>query len=142
MSIGLVAVMIKQLTAVDDADKIVFLTNLMLTPLSLVPALFVWTWPSLEALLPVLGLGLTAVLGHVALVRGYAATEASLAMTFEFSRLPFSVAIAYLAFGEIIDAWTWVGAAIIFASAVYITRREARLAAERRAAARSSHGQA
>jgi drug/metabolite transporter (DMT)-like permease len=143
MSIGIVAVMIKQLTTVDDPDKIVFLTNLMLTPLSLAPALLVWTWPTLDALLPVLGLGLTAVLGHVALVRGYAATDASLAMTFEFSRLPFSVAIAYFAFGETIDRWTWVGAAIIFASAVYITRREARLAAERRAAAgSSSRGQA
>jgi drug/metabolite transporter (DMT)-like permease len=139
MSIGLVAIMIKQLTAVDDPDKIVFLTNLMLTPLSLVPALFVWTWPSLEALIPVLGLGLTAVLGHVALVRGYAATDASLAMTFEFSRLPFSVAIAYLAFGETIDAWTWMGAAIIFASAVYITRREAKLAAQRAAGGASRH---
>jgi drug/metabolite transporter (DMT)-like permease len=133
MSIGIAVIMIKQLTAVDDPDKIVFLTNLMLTPLALVPALFVWTWPPPEAWLPVLGMGLTAVLGHVTLVRGYAATDASLAMTFEFSRLPFSVAIAYLAFGEVIDAWTWVGAAIIFASAFYITRREARLASQRRA---------
>jgi drug/metabolite transporter (DMT)-like permease len=131
ISVGLVVVMVKQLTTVDDPDKIVFLTNLMLTPLSLVPALFVWTWPSPEALIPVLGLGLTAVLGHIALVRGYAATDASLAMTFEFSRLPFTVAVAYLAFGETIDAWTWAGAAIIFGSAVYITRREARLAAQR-----------
>jgi drug/metabolite transporter (DMT)-like permease len=136
MSIGIAVIMIKQLTAVDDPDKIVFLTNLMLTPLALVPALFVWTWPPPEAWLPVLGMGLTAVLGHVTLVRGYAATDASLAMTFEFSRLPFSVAIAYLAFGEVIDAWTWVGAAVIFASAIYITRREAKLAAERRAAVR------
>jgi drug/metabolite transporter (DMT)-like permease len=140
MSIGLVVVMVKQLTTVDDPDKIVFLTNLMLTPLSLVPALFVWTWPSPEALIPVLGLGLTAVLGHIALVRGYAATDASLAMTFEFSRLPFTVAVAYLAFGETIDAWTWVGAAVIFGSAVYITRREARLAAQRTLAG-SSRGQ-
>ena len=64
-------------------------------------------------------------------VRGYAATDASLAMTFEFSKLPFAVGIAYVAFGEVIDAWTWVGALIIFASAVYITRREARLRAQR-----------
>ncbi len=137
MSVGLVVVMVKQLTAVDDPDKIVFLTNLMLAPLSLVPVLFVWTWPSPEALIPVLGLGLTAVLGHIALVRGYAATDASLAMTFEFSRLPFTVAVAYLAFGETIDAWTWVGAAVIFGSAVYITRREARLAAQRAIASSS-----
>lgn len=133
MSQGLTVIMVKQLTAGDDPDKIVFLTNLMLLPLSLVPALFVWTWPTLAALVPVLGMGLTAVLGHIALVRGYAATEASLAMTFEFSRLPFTVAVAYLAFGEIIDVWTWVGALVIFASAAYITRREAKLAAQRRA---------
>jgi drug/metabolite transporter (DMT)-like permease len=133
VSIGIVAIMVKQLTAADDPDKIVFLTNLMLTPLSLVPALFVWTWPSPEALVPVLGIGLTAVIGHVALVRGYAATDASLAMTFEFSRLPFTVAIAYLAFGETIDGWTWLGAGIIFGASVYIVRREAQLARQRRA---------
>jgi drug/metabolite transporter (DMT)-like permease len=133
VSQGLTVIMVKQLTAADDPDKIVFLTNMMLLPLSLVPALFVWSWPTLGMLVPVLGMGLTAVLGHIALVRGYAATEASLAMTFEFSRLPFTVAVAYLAFGEIIDVWTWVGALIIFASAAYITRREAKLAAQRRA---------
>ena len=72
-------------------------------------------------------MGVCAVVGHVALVRGYAITDASLAQTFEFSRLPFTVAIAYVAFGETIDVWTWVGALIIFASAIYITRREAQL---------------
>jgi drug/metabolite transporter (DMT)-like permease len=128
---GVTAVLIKQLTAKDDPDKIVFLTNVMLTPLSLIPALFVWSWPTLVMVPPLLGMAVCAVLGHVALVRGYAATDASLAQTFEFSRLPFTVALAYVAFGETIDVWTWIGALIIFASAVYITRREARLRRER-----------
>jgi drug/metabolite transporter (DMT)-like permease len=130
---GLTVVLIKQLTSRDDPDKIVFLTNLMLLPLSLVPALFVWRWPTLDMLPPLLGMGVCAVVGHVALVRGYAATDASLAQTFEFSRLPFTVAIAYVAFRETIDIWTWIGALIIFASAIYITRREAQL---RRSSAR------
>jgi drug/metabolite transporter (DMT)-like permease len=133
VSTGLVAVLIKQLTARDDPDKIVFLTNMALMPLSLVPALFVWSWPTLAALPALLGMGLCAVLGHIALVRGYAVTDASLAQTFEFSRLPFTVALAYVAFGETIDAWTWVGALIIFASAIYITRREAQLRRQSRA---------
>ena len=68
------------------------------------------------------------------LVRGYAVSDASLAMTFEFSRLPFSVLIGYLAFGELIDAWTWAGALIIFAAAAFVTRREAQLARRRREA--------
>jgi drug/metabolite transporter (DMT)-like permease len=137
LSAGLGAIMIKQLTTIDDADKIVLLTNLMLTPLSLIPALFVWTWPTLDAVIPILGTGLTAALAHITLVRGYAATDASLAMTFEFSRLPFAVAIAYFAFGETIDAWTWVGAAIIFSASLYIARREALLARQRREQAKS-----
>jgi drug/metabolite transporter (DMT)-like permease len=131
MTMGLVAILVKQLTGRDDPDKIVFLTNLLLTPISLVPALFVWVWPPLAAWPYVLGMGLCAMLGHVALVRGYAATDASLAMTFEFSRLPFAVLLGYLAFAETIDAWTWIGALIIFASAIYITRRESRLSAGR-----------
>jgi drug/metabolite transporter (DMT)-like permease len=132
---GLTVVLVKQLTAHDDPDKIVFLTNALLLPMSLVPALFVWRWPTMEVLPALFGMGVCAVLGHVSLVRGYAATDASLAMTFEFSKLPFAVAIAYVVFGETIDAWTWLGALIIFASAVYITRREARLRAERAASA-------
>lgn len=127
---GLVAVLVKQLTARDDPDKIVFLSNLMLTPLSLFPALYFWSWPTLAAVPILFGVGACAVLGHVAMVRGYAATDASLAQTFEFSRLPFIVAIGYAAFGETIDRWTWLGAAIIFCAAVYITNREARLRRE------------
>jgi len=127
MMAGLTVVLVKQLTAHDDPDKIVFLTNMLLLPLSLVPALFVWRWPTADMLPALVGMGVCAVLGHVCLVRGWAATDASLAMTFEFSKLPFTVGIAYLAFAETIDLWTWIGALVIFASAAYITRREAQL---------------
>lgn len=134
MAGGLTAVMVKQLTTHDDPDKIVFLTNLMLTPLSLAPALYVWTWPTLAVLPLLLGIGVCAVIGHVSLVRGYTVMDASLAQTLEFSRLPFAVAVGFAAFGETIDRWTWIGAGIIFAAAVYITNREARLRREAREA--------
>lgn len=132
MTGGLIAVLLKQLSSEDDPDKIVFLTTIMLLPLSAVPALFVWQTPAIEHLPVITVIGLTAVLGHVCLMRGFAAAEASLVLTFEFSRLPFAVLIGWWMFGELTDVWTWVGAAIIFASAVYITRREARLRSEAR----------
>lgn len=124
---GMLAILIKQLTSRDDANQIVFITNLMMTPASLIPALFVWKWPSLDIAPLLIGMGACAVLGHIALTRAYALLDASMAMTLEFSRLPFATAFAYFAFGEIIDTWTWIGAFIIFSSAVYITRREALL---------------
>jgi drug/metabolite transporter (DMT)-like permease len=134
MCVGLIGPLVKRLTIADDADRIVFISNLVLTPLSLIPALFVWVWPAPHVWLQLLALGLFAVLGHMALVRGLAITDASLATTFEFSRLPFSVLIGYLAFGELIDGWTWAGALIIFAAAAFVTRREAQLARQRREA--------
>jgi len=132
LSGGVMAVLLKQLAGRDDPDKIVFLTTLIMTPLSLIPALFVWTWPGWDLLMPMLAVGLTGVLGHVFLMRGYRAADASLVLTFEFARLPFTVALAFLMFGELIDGWTWLGAFIIFCSAVYIGRREAKLRAEAR----------
>jgi drug/metabolite transporter (DMT)-like permease len=124
---GIIGPLLKQMTAEDDPDKIVFISNLWLAPASLVPALFVWQWPA-AALWPYLfGMGVCAVVGHIALMRGFASTDASLVFTFEFSRLPFAVAAGYMFFGEAIDLWTWVGALIIFGSAGYIMQREAHL---------------
>lgn len=128
MTSGIIGPLLKQMTAEDDADKIVFISNMLLTPLSLVPALLVWQWPAASLLPLLLAMGLCAVIGHVALLRGFASTDASLVFTFEFSRLPFAVALGWFCFGEATDAWTWLGALIVFASAAYITRREAVLA--------------
>lgn len=127
LAVGGIGPLVKQLTQKDDADRVVFITNAIMTPLALVPALFVWRWPSLELWPYLAAMGLCAVLGHMALVRGYAVAEASLVMTFKFVRLPFAVAIGFLAFGEAIDALTWVGGLIIFAASAYVTRRESQL---------------
>jgi drug/metabolite transporter (DMT)-like permease len=127
MTAGIVGPLLKQMTAKDDADRIVFLSTLMMTPLSLIPALFVWVWPPLDLWPYLAAMGLCAVVGHISLLRGFASTDASLVFTFEFSRLPFAVAVAWVAFGETTDVLTWVGALIIFASAAYITRREAQI---------------
>jgi drug/metabolite transporter (DMT)-like permease len=123
---GLINPLIKQLTGNDDPDKIVFLTHLYLTPLSLIPALFVWEWPRWELWPYAVGLGISAFLGHLAMVRGIAAAAASLASCFEFSRLPFAVIIGSYVFGEVTDLWTWLGAAVIFSAALYVTRTETR----------------
>lgn len=129
---GVMAVLLKQLASRDDPDKIVFLTTLIMTPLSLMAALLVWRWPTWELLPAISVVGLTGVLGHMCLARAFRVAEASLILTFEFARLPFTVVLGFLMFGELIDSWTWVGAAVIFASAVYIARREAQLRREAR----------
>ncbi len=127
---GLSMTYIKRLTNDDDPDKVVFITTMLMTPVTLVPALFVWQWPEPEVWPYLIAFGPLATLGHVALARAFAATEASIVMGIDFARLPFAVLYGYLAFGEIIDLWTWIGGGIIFVAGAYIAHREASLRKE------------
>ncbi len=122
---ALSALLVKQLTRTEDSNAIVIYMNLYLTPISLVLALFVWQWPSLESVPLILALGLFATLAHQAMTRAFAAADASAVMPFDFARLPFVALIAWLAFGETPDGWTWFGAALIILAAAYTAQREA-----------------
>lgn len=124
--------MVKLLSRSESPAAIVTWMGLYLTPLSLIPALFVWRWPSLEESLILIVLGGLATIGQVAMTRAYAATEATIVLPFDYARLPFAAAIAYFAFSEKPDVWTWTGAAMIAIATIYMAHRESRIA--RRAA--------
>ncbi|MGF1610786.1 MAG: DMT family transporter [Kiloniellales bacterium] len=125
------ALIVKSLSATEPPAVVVVYMNLILTPLSLVPALFVWRWPDGWSLLLFLALGLVAAVAHIALTRSYARADASAVMPFDYLRLPFVAVLGFLLFGELPDLWTWLGAAVIAAAAIYIARREAQVARER-----------
>lgn len=136
---------VKSLSETESTAAIVLYMNLLLTPLSLVPALFVWRWPVGETWLLLIALGVLAALAHLFLTRAYTKADASAIFPFDYARLPFVAVIAYFAFGEIPDLWTWIGALVIAASAIYIAQREAKVAKERpvrEAAGRSAQGRA
>jgi len=122
---------VKSLSRTDAPMVVVVYMNLLLTPLSLVPALFAWQTPSLQALLLMAFVGACAVLAHIAFTRSFARADASAILPFDYARLPFVAAIGFLLFDETPDGWTWVGAAVIAAAAVYIAHRETRVARER-----------
>lgn len=122
---------VKSLSGTERPVAIVLYMNLLLTPLSLLPAAFVWRWPSLGEIGLGLFIGTCAVLAHIAFTRAFARADASAIMPFDYARLPFVAAVGYLLFGELPDFWTWVGAAVIAAAAIYIAQREAKVARER-----------
>ncbi len=136
---------VKSLSETDSPAAIVLYMNLILTPLSLIPALFVWVWPSWSALGLLALLGGLAAAAHLCLTRSYTKADASAVMPFDYTRLPFVAALGFLLFGEVPDLWTWAGGAVIAAAAIYIAHREARVARERRveqAAGQSARGRA
>ena len=77
----------------------------------------------------------SATIGQYFWVQAFKAGEMSAVAPFEYLRLPFAVFVGWLIWGEMPVIWTYVGAAIVIASALYIAQREAQLAKERRLAA-------
>jgi drug/metabolite transporter (DMT)-like permease len=122
---------VKSLSRTEAPAAIVLYMNLLLTPLSLGPALFVWRWPTAAELALGLFIGCCAVVAHIAFTRAFARADASAIMPFDYARLPFVAVVGVVLFGEVPDAWTWIGAAVIAAAAIYIAHREARVARER-----------
>lgn len=133
---ALVAIQIKQLTRVDGADTVVFYTYVFWVPLSLVPALFVWTWPTGIAWLWLVATGIFGTAGQLLWTRALRLGEVSALTPISFMQLPLVAACGWLLFGETLDRWTVIGAAIILGSNAYIAHREAVLA--RRAASKAA----
>jgi drug/metabolite transporter (DMT)-like permease len=119
---------VKYLVRTERPNTIVALFSVYLTPLSLIPALFVWEWSDLKSLAALIGLGIIGTLAHLSVARAYLAADASACAPYEFVRLPYAALIGYLLFGEVSDGWTWFGAAIIAGAAIYVAHREAKLA--------------
>lgn len=123
---GISMTVVKLLSRTERPEAIVTYMTLLLTPLSLVPALFVWTWPSLETLVWLVGVAGFATVGHWGLTRAFRLSDSTAVLPFMYAQLPFVAAIGFTVYGEVPDLYTWVGGAIIAAASIYIARREAR----------------
>ena len=122
------ALTIRSLTGTEPSDRIVAWTTIFLTVSTLPMAIPVWVWPTWQIWAIGLALGVVGAIGHSLMTRAFAHAEASVVMPLDYARLPFVALIGYLFFAETPTIHTWIGGAIIAASAIYIARREAQLA--------------
>jgi drug/metabolite transporter (DMT)-like permease len=122
---GCVAISIKFLSRTEHPDAIVVYTTLIWVPMSLLPAVFVWEWPSLAGWGWVALAGFLGTAGHMCWTRAFRLGDASALTPLSFVQLPVVALLAWLLFGETVDRWTLAGSTIIFISIAYIARREA-----------------
>lgn len=122
---------VKYLTRTEPADAVVVYMALLMTPVSLVPAVPVWNWPDATAWLWLVLTGLCGTVAQVCMTRAYRLGDVSALIPLNFVQLPFVAVLAWWLFGEHIDATTVFGAAIIVGANIYIARREARLGRRR-----------
>ena len=137
-TVAISILLVKRLS--DSEPPLMILTQLALfsTVLLAGPAIAVWRWPDLWGWVLAIGVALSATVGQYFWVQAFKAGEMSAVAPFEYLRLPFAVFVGWLIWGETPVIWTYVGAAIVIASALYIAHREAELARQRRRAAAAS----
>lgn len=120
-------VMIKVLSRRDSAITITVYMVLLMTPLSLLPAISVWKWPNADQLWWLVAIGIMGTLGQLAMTQSFRLAEATAVLPLDFMKLIWGACIGYLVFAEVPDTWTWIGGITIFAGATYIAYRESRL---------------
>lgn len=127
-------VTVKILSRTEPTARIVFYMNLFMIAIAVVPWAWRWNMPTLDSWPWLIVIGVSGTLAHVCITRAYASADASFCAPFDFWRLFLVVIAGWLIFDDPGSLWTWLGAAVIFASAAYITRREALRARQERQA--------
>ena len=125
---AIVAISIKVLSRTEKPDAIVLWTTMLWVPLSLVPALFVWTWPTGWTWAWIVAAGFFGTAGHMFWTRALKRGDASMLTPISFMQVPIVALLAWWLFDETVTVWTAVGAAIIFVANAYIAHREAQVA--------------
>ena len=123
---GFSAILTRYMVRTDSPDTVAMYMMAFLTPISLVPALFVWRWPDGGELLWLVLIGAIGMVSQRSITRAYHAAEATVALSFDFLRLPVAALIGYVLFAERPDVWVWVGGAVICAATVTLGHRESR----------------
>jgi drug/metabolite transporter (DMT)-like permease len=124
----------KALARTDSAPTIVIWQHLAIVICAFPVAIYFWQTPAPSDYVWFVAAGLCGTVGHICQQNGYQLADITLLQPIGFLSLLWNALLGYFIFFQPPDVWTFVGAAVIFASALYISHREA----VRRAAIKSA----
>ena len=108
----------KRLTHTEGITSILFWLTAMQLVMGLVMAGYDGdiAWPDAIALPLVIMIGLAGLLAHFCLTNALSIAPATVVVPIDFIRLPTIAVVGMLVYGEVVDLWVFIGAAIIFAA--------------------------
>ena len=118
------AITVRKLALRDSPEAMVFWFLMLLALFAGAVAAFDWKPVQREHLGVIAIVGLTGALGQVALTHAFRLGEASQIAPLEYAALVWVVLLDLVLWQALPDGMTWLGAAIIIASGLYLVRRE------------------
>ena len=90
---------------------------------------FDWQPPTVQQWLMLIAAGFLGGLGHYAIIKAYERSEATLVAPFAYTEIIWATLLGLTFFGDFPDLFTFIGAAIITVSGLYILQRERKVGA-------------
>ncbi len=113
------------LARTDSTETTLFYSNVVGFVAMTFALPFVWTTPTDPVVMVMMvAVGGFGALGHFLLIAAHRLAPAAILSPFIYSQLVWMILLGYLVFGDLPNAWTLAGAAIVIASGLYLLYRE------------------
>ena len=121
---GSVMIVLRFLGRTETSVTSTLFAGFFLVPFTLVPALFVWRWPTGAELALLVAIGVVASGVQLCVAEAFKRGEATAVIPVDFTKLVWGALVGFVAFAEIPDLATLAGGTLIFAAVVYVAYRE------------------
>jgi drug/metabolite transporter (DMT)-like permease len=118
-------ILVKSLTRSDSALVIIFWMLVWQSLLGLLPALWVWRWPSYAGWGWVVVVAFCGTFSHYCMARALQHAEATVVVPMDFVRVPLTALAGWLFYTERVDLMTVIGVLLILAGNMLNLRRPA-----------------
>lgn len=122
---SLVMVLVRFMHRTETSESLMLFFVLSLSVGCGLLALFDWRPVSLLDVPWLLGLGLSGAVAQYLLTEAYRMAPPSVLSSFEYSAMIWALVLGYMLWGDWPGPWVLVGAAVVIASGIYISHREA-----------------
>jgi len=117
-------IVIKSLARTESAATISLYAAILMTPITLAFALFVWQWPTPGQLVWLVTIGVFGSIAQLCLSQSFRLADATLVLPIDFTKIVWASLIGFVAFGQVPEIWVWIGAVVTFAAVFYNTYQE------------------
>ncbi len=104
---------VKSLTRIDSTLTIMFWMLIIQSTLGFFPALYVWHWPSTTGWIWIVVIAFCGTFSHYCMARALTYADATIVIPMDFLRVPLTATAGWLLYGERLDMYTVLGAALI-----------------------------
>ena len=112
---GISITMIKSLTRTDSTLRIIFWMTVVQSAAGLLPALYVWQWPTPQLWAWLVLIAFCGTFSHFCMARAMLYADATVVVPMDFLRVPLSATLGWLLYAERLDIFTVLGAVLILA---------------------------